>query len=390
MAVKKNIIACTKANKLISLISSLCKSCALDVSFINNGRELPAVLDSAPISFILIDTSIEDPCVIDLLNLLAGLQCEIPLLIVGDCEEKILFSINRIGTAKGLTVHVMPLNSFGDKTFKEILDVFDKKRDIINAEAITTGLEKKQFLMYYQPKIAIQNKLLVGVEALIRWQRPIQGLTPPDSFIPIAEESGLIIPMTYWVIKEVFSQYAAWIKSNIHVNIAINLSPKILTDLILPDELDKLSKEYKVNPKHICFEITEAAAMHWPEIVLEVLTRLRLKGFSLSIDDFGTGYSSLVELQRLPFTELKIDKSFVTDLTDNKANMHIVRSIINLGQNMGLSLVAEGVETKEAMDNLTNLGCDNVQGYIISRPLSANDFINWYKSNINKDGVYLK
>jgi EAL domain-containing protein (putative c-di-GMP-specific phosphodiesterase class I) len=390
MAAKKNIIACTKANKLISLISSLCKSCGLDVLFINNGRELPAVLDSSPIAFILIDTTIEDPCVIDLLNLLAGVQCDIPVLIVGDCEEKILFSINRIGTAKGLTVHVIPLNYFEDKTFKEILDVFDKKRVLINAEAITTGLEKKQFLMFYQPKIAIRNKLLAGVEALIRWERPLHGLTSPDSFIPIAEESGLIIPMTYWVIKEVFSQYAAWRKINVNVNIAINLSPQILTDLILPDELNKLSEEYKVNPKHICFEITEAAAMHWPDVVLEVLTRLRLKGFSLSIDDFGTGYSSLVELQRLPFTELKIDKSFVTDLTDNKANMHIVRSIINLGQNMGLSLVAEGVETQDAMDNLTNLGCDNVQGYLISKPLSASDFINWYRIKVNKDGIYLE
>lgn len=388
MAVKKNIIACTKTTDLINLISSLCKSCALDVLFVNNGRELPAVLDLSPVSFILIDTSVQDPCVIDILSLLAAVQSGSPVLIVGDCEEKILYSINRIGIAKGLKIHVMSLSSFGEKTFKELFNAIDKSHDIISAEVITTGLEKKQFLMFYQPKIAIHSKLLVGVEALIRWDRPVHGLTSPDYFIPIAEESGLIIPMTYWVIKEVFNQYALWSKSDINVNIAINLSPQILTDLILPDELNKLSKEYKVNPNHICFEITEAAAMHWPDIVLEVLTRLRLKGFSLSIDDFGTGYSSLVELQRLPFNELKIDKSFVTDLTDNKANMHIVRSIITLGKNMGLSLVAEGVETKDVMEQLKNLGCDNLQGYLISRPLSASDFISWYKSNINKDGVY--
>lgn len=388
MTVKKNIIACTNDSDLTVLINSICKYGCLNVLFINNGRELPSAIDSSHITFILLDTRLKDPCVIDLLGLLANLNCEIPILIVGDCEEKILLSIHRIGISKGLSVHVMSLDSFNEKTFKETLDLINRNSEIINEEAITIGLEKKQFRMYYQPKIATLDRHLVGVEALIRWDRPQHGLTSPDLFIPQAEKSGLIIPMTYWVIKEVFRQYADWCKNNITVNIAINLSPKILTDLILPDELDKLSKEYQVDPHHICFEITEAAAMHWPDVVLEVLTRVRLIGFSLSIDDFGTGYSSLVELQRLPFTELKIDKSFVTELTENNANMHIVRSIINLGQNMGLSLVAEGVETKAAMDNLTNLGCDNVQGYLISRPLSATDFISWYKNKIDKNGFY--
>jgi EAL domain-containing protein (putative c-di-GMP-specific phosphodiesterase class I) len=389
MAVKRNIIACANDKKLISLISSICKICSLDVLFINNGRELPTAIDSPHITFILLDTSIQEPCIIDLLGLLANLKCNIPILAVGDCEEKIMLSIHRIGVSKGLSVYVMPQSSFADDSIKELLDLIDKKIGIINDEAITIGLEKKQFRMHYQPKIESLTKKLVGVEALIRWERPNHGLTPPDLFIPLAEESGLIIPMTYWVIKEVFSQYALWNKNQIRVNIAINLSPKILTDLILPDELDKLSKEYKVNPNHICFEITESAAMHWPDIVLEVLTRLRLKGYSLSIDDFGTGYSSLVELQRLPFTELKIDKSFVTDLMANKANMHIVRAIINLGRNMGLSLVAEGVETKDAMDNLTHLGCEHIQGYLISKPLSATDFVNWYKNKIDNNGVYV-
>lgn len=389
MALKRNIIACTNDKKFISLISSVCKTSLLDVLFIHNGRELPTAIDSAHIAFILLDTSIQDPCIIDLLDLLANLNCNIPILVVGDSEEKILLSINRIGVSKGLTVHVMPQSSLGDDSIKEILDLIDKKSVIIDDEAITIGLEKKQFCMHYQPKIALYNKKLVGVEALIRWVRPNHGLTSPDLFIPLAEESGLIIPMTYWILKEVFCQYALWSKENIKINIAINLSPKILTDLILPDELDKLSREYKVNPNHICFEITESAAMHWPDIVLEVLTRLRLKGYSLSIDDFGTGYSSLVELQRLPFTELKIDKSFVMDLMTNKANKHIVRAIINLGQNMGLSLVAEGVETKEALDNLTDLGCEHIQGYLISKPLAAADFVTWYKNKIDNNGVYV-
>lgn len=128
--------------------------------------------------------------------------------------------------------------------------------------------------------------------------------------------------------------------------------------------------------------------MHWPDIVLEVLTRIRLKGFSLSIDDFGTGYSSLVELQRLPFTELKIDKSFVSDLAYNKSNMHIVKSIIGLGKNMNLTLIAEGVETKEVADKLLAMGCENMQGYLISRPLSESEFLNWYRNKIDKNEIF--
>lgn len=385
---KKTVLVCTQNNRFTSLIQSVCKVGAIEAILVKNGRELPELINSVSIIAILIDTSIQDPCAIDLLNLLYELNNEIPIIVIGNCEEKVLLSIKRIGTSKKLIVHAIHLDLFGKKEFLEIIDLIDKKSHIINNETITTALQKKQFKMYYQPKISINNNSLVGVEALIRWDRPNIGIVSPDSFISIAEESGLIIPMTYWVIHEVFSQYALWSKQKITTSIAINLSAKILTDIMLPDELDKLSKEFKVNPAHICFEITESAAMHWPEIVLEVVTRIRLKGFSLSIDDFGTGYSSLVELQQLPFTELKIDKSFITDLNQNQANLHIVRAIINLAQNMELSLVAEGVETSDALTRLKELGCDNLQGYLISKPLSVDEFIIWYKSKIDKNGTY--
>lgn len=388
-AVKKTILACTNDTKLSAQLASICQASSLEIFFIKNGRDLASIIDSAQLTTVLLDSNIEDPNIIDILYILSSVQCKIPIIIVGDCDEKVLLSVKRIGRLKDLYVYALHLNQSIPIKLTEILEHIDKRSQVINSEVIANALEKKQFEVYYQPKIEVRTNKLIGVEALLRWDRPNHGLIYPDYFIPIAEESGLITPMTYWVIREVFNQYVVWKKKKIELNYAINLSAKVLTDVILPDELGQMVKEFKINPEQICFEITEAAAMHWPEIVLEVLTRIRLKGFSLSIDDFGTGYSSLVELQRLPFTELKIDKSFVSDIAYNKSNLHIVRSIISLAQNMNLSLVAEGVETMEAAEQLKELGCDILQGYLYSKPLSVNDFTNWYKDKINAHGIYI-
>lgn len=389
MVLKKTILACTNDHQLTSRIAAVCEECSLETVFIKNGKELPAIFDTAHITVFLVDAGIQDPCVIDLLNILFNLKCEIPVIILGDCEENVFLAIKRIGSLKKLSMYTMSLDLFDSKLLLETLKQIYEKNPVINDEIITVALEKKQFKMYYQPKIAFKDNKFVGVESLIRLERPNHGLVFPDFFIPIAEESGLIIPVTYWIIHEVFRQYAIWKRKGKVIGFSINLSAKILIDVSLPDEIDKLAREFKVNPHDICFEITESAAMRSPDIVLEVLTRIRLKGFLLSIDDFGTGYSSLVELQRLPFTELKIDKSFVRDLANNDANLHITRSIINLGKNMGLSLVAEGVENREVISILKQSGCDVMQGYFISKPLSESEFISWYEVKIDKNGIYI-
>lgn len=386
--VKKSALICTKNNALAAIVTSLCQSCALEDIRIKNAKDISNIIENESFKLLILDTWLQEPSIIDLLYILSNLECEIPIMALGDCEEKVLLSIKRIGELKKLHIYTMKLDSLTTETFREILNVIDKKNDIINEEAIALALEKKQFIMHYQPKVALNTYKLQGAEALIRWQRPNHGLIQPDSFIPVVEKTDLIIPMTYWAIEEVFKQYAVWKRTGIRLKLAINLSAKILTDMILPDELSKLVKKYKVFPEDICFEITEAAAMHRPDIVLEVLTRIRLKVFSLAIDDFGTGYSSLVELQRLPFTELKIDKSFVSDIDYNISNMHIVKSIIGLGKNMNLTLIAEGVETKEAADKLLTMGCESMQGYLISRPLSENEFLKWCRNKINKNGVF--
>lgn len=389
MAMTKSVLACTDDNNLSSLISAICRECSMVARFVKNGREIPDLINSLRSPLIILDSSLQEPCIIDILDLLSTIKCELPIIVLGDCEEKVLLSIKRIGEFKNLSVFVTEKAPFQAHSFLNIMNIIDRKSNFINDEIIATAIEKKQFKMFYQPKIAIKTNKMIGLESLVRWERPNHGLIAPDFFIPKAEESGLIIPLTYWIIRNVFNQYAAWKKGKIILKLAINLPSGILTDLIFPNELIKLTNEFHVNPKHICFEITEAAAMNQADIILEVLTRIRLKGFSLAIDDFGTGYSSLVELQRMPFTELKIDKSFVSDVTTNKLNLNIVRSVINLAKNMNLLTVAEGVETQVVFNKLNEIGCDIAQGYLISQPKSVDDFNLWYRNKIGPDGIYL-
>ncbi len=207
----------------------------------------------------------------------------------------------------------------------------------------------------------------------MRWDRPNQGLLPPDEFIPLAERTSLIDSLTDYVLHAALEQITQWRTNGRPVAVAVNLAPQLLSDLNLPDRLSDLLKRYGVDGSEVILEITESAAMTDVARTMDILTRLRLKGIELSMDDFGTGYSTLVELYRMPFSEMKIDKSFVIDVNRNKEAEVIVRSIVDLGHNLELKVCAEGVETEEAMDFLRAIKCDLAQGYFLSKPLPPSD-----------------
>ena len=203
----------------------------------------------------------------------------------------------------------------------------------------------------------------------MRWQRSAREVVAPGRFLPLAESSNLIKPLTLVVVRIAMAQMAAWAESGFRPVVALNLSGRLFDDLALPDELAALAAEFKVAPGQVVFEITETAAMADAAACLDVTARLRLKGFSLSIDDFGTGYSSLVQLYRMPFSELKIDRSFVADMAASEEARTIVRSIVELARNLSMTACAEGVENRETSDLLTGLGCARAQGYFFGRPL---------------------
>ena len=239
------------------------------------------------------------------------------------------------------------------------------------AAELRRGIERGELVLHYQPKLSVGAGRPDGVEALVRWQHPHLGLVSPEGFIPLAEQSNLIKPLTRWVLEEALRQCAEWRANGLDLHVAVNLSPRTVLDPRLPREISGLLAACELPPEALQLEVTETKLVADFGRARAVLHELRSLGVRIAIDDFGTGYSSLAQLQQLPADELKIDKSFVMDMDTNANNAAIVRSTIGLARNLGLEVTAEGVETRETRALLEELGCDFVQGYLLGRPAPA-------------------
>jgi len=252
-----------------------------------------------------------------------------------------------------------------------------KPRHLALMRELRYAIERDELLMHYQPKIDLGTKRVIGVEALVRWQHPLGGLITPDQFIPLAERSGMIKPLTQWVMNAVLHQCQGWHQAGKEISVAMNLSPSILQDPDLPDQINALLKTCGVTPRWLELEITESVMMGDPTRALEVLGRLHGMGIRLSIDDFGTGYSSLGHLKKLPINEIKIAQPFVTGMMADENDTVLVLSIINLAHGLGLKVVAEGVENTETLNRLAALNCDRAQGYLMAPPLTQAELSRW-------------
>jgi EAL domain-containing protein (putative c-di-GMP-specific phosphodiesterase class I) len=219
-----------------------------------------------------------------------------------------------------------------------------------------------------------------SVEALVRWQHPERGLLFPDAFIPLAQHTGMIRPLTMHVLETALTQCARWDSEGLHVSVAVNLAMRNLLDTGLPDAIVRMLDRLGLTPDRLELEITESAIMADPTRALHILRQLSDLGIRIAIDDFGTGYTSLGYLKRLPVDELKIDKSFVLNMSHDENDAAIVRSTIDLGRNLGLEVVAEGVENLEVWERLSALGCDVAQGFYLSRPKPANELTVWMRA----------
>lgn len=246
------------------------------------------------------------------------------------------------------------------------------------------ALVDDQLELYYQPKIELSSGEIIGFEALLRWQHPKYGAIPPTQIIPLAEQTGDISAVTKWVIEKALKQLRSWQDRNIHLSISINLSVYNLYDAELIKQITELLHDNISLCHKMTFEITESAMMEQPELAVEVITLFDKLGVRISIDDFGTGFSSLSYLKRLPVDELKIDKSFVMEIHNDDSDAVIVRSTIDLAHNLGLEVVAEGIENQDIYDILSILGCDHAQGYHIGHPLPLNDIEHWLKPGASK------
>lgn len=239
------------------------------------------------------------------------------------------------------------------------------------------ALEQKELQLYYQPQVDLATGKTVSVEALARWPHPQQGMIPPADFIPMVEQSGLIKSFTLWVLQEAITQIRDWLNRGIDLRVGVNLSTRNLLDPDLPDLIAEILSEHDISPEYLTLEVTESAVMTRPEYAMKVLRRLHDMGLKLSIDDFGTGYSSFEYLKKMPVDVLKIDRSFILGMDSSEEDSMITRSIIDLSQNLGLEVVAEGVEDNLTLTILKTLKCDIAQGYYLCRPVPVYELEIW-------------
>ncbi len=256
------------------------------------------------------------------------------------------------------------------------LDVANEENLSLVSE-IKVAVEQNQFCLFVQPKIDFATGRLLAVEALVRWNHPERGMVFPDMFIPFAEQTGHIGKISYWMLSEAARYAAIWQSQGLDIAVAVNLSARDLIDIELPQKLRQILDEHQLQAHTISLEITESSIMDDPERALETVERIAKMGIQLSIDDFGTGYSSLAYLKRLPVNELKIDRSFVMDIERDQDDVTIVKSTIELGHNLGLKVVAEGIENQKVWDILKMLGCDYGQGYFMGKPMAAEKLLDW-------------
>ncbi|NTS76546.1 EAL domain-containing protein [Catenovulum sp. SM1970] len=373
-------------------VSDAAEIAGSSVTTISNGEQIEQQ-NCDDYDCIIVDLSIPGYDGVQLLRWLKDHRCNAKIIIASGCEPAILNSAKQLAETYKLNLIAALNKPFSLDTFLKALE-FDptsnqeqiKEEQDINEQQLLSALKEavdnNALTVYFQPKFNLKNMHLVGFESLARWFHNGVAI-PPSIFIPIAEENGLIDKITYQVIDLVLPQLNKWSKGETSLKVAINISARSLNQLDIPDYLANKTSQHGLLPQQIIIELTESALADDQSSSLEILTRLRMKGFNLSIDDFGTGYSSVQQLKNIPFNELKIDRSFITNFSDNIQSRTIINSTIEMAHKLGIKVVAEGIETQEAIDELTKLGCDIGQGFYYGKPMTADDAEKWMKANPN-------
>jgi len=373
--------------QIAELLTATIDSIGLNSQYFTNARQF-IQLSVDEVDIILLDINMPDIDGIEVLRTLGKNKCQAHLVLISGHDKGVLHSAEQLAQAHSLKVAATFTKPVQINELKKlILEVSQNTSALYNTSSTTKSLPtveelkkaitEKQLVLHYQPQIDIKTGELRGVEALVRWQHPERGMVFPDQFIGLAERNGLIGDLTASVIAMSIEQSREWQNSGLITKISVNISSDNITSLSLPEQLIDMLGHNELDPTRLTLEVTESALMGELVTSLDILTRLRMKGFGLSIDDFGTGYSSLSQLHKIPFTELKIDQSFIMSMTQDHESKAIVKTCILLGHELNMELVAEGVETQEILEILKEFGCDIAQGYHISRPIPADALLNW-------------
>lgn len=364
----------------------------------NLGFEAHAFLDvqqffahySEHIDVIVLDIHMPKMDGIEVIRSLAERGCSASLILISGFDPSVLHSAQELAREQSLHLKGALTKPFRINALNQLLlPLLEKQvrtpRSVprlnkpYRAAEINAALSSQQFVPYYQPQIALNDKTVVGVEVLCRWQRPNKGIIEPAQFIPLAEKYNLIAPMTWSVLSQALSQTQSLRQQYPALQLAINISATMFSALDLPEKMSALLEQYDMPPEALVIEVTESIIMDEAVKALDSLTRLRLKGFNISIDDFGTGYSSMQLLHRIPFSEIKIDQSFIMKMQHDAEAQAIAETVIMLGHKLGLTVVAEGIEDKVTLAQLKELNCEVGQGFHFARPMPAEEFFQWLK-----------
>jgi len=341
-----------------------------------------SVLDP-PIDVVVSDLDMPGMDGMELVRHIAAQRHRAALVIVTSMDPKVAAAVETMARAYGVALLGTIQKPLTARKLTAVLEAYvppeppDSGERAFTGEDIERGLKLGQFEALFQPKVELKTGKLAGAETLGRWRHPERGFVNPRHFIDLAEASGLIDPLTIAMVRDAAQCWHGLHRAGFEVTVSVNLSISSLTDPTFAERILGVVREERIDPPQLVFEVTESLAASDLGATLENLSRLRIKGFGLSLDDYGTGYSSMQRLSRVPFTELKIDGSFVKTASSNSQSYAMVESSIELARKLRIDAVAEGVETRVEFDLLVALGCQMAQGYYIARPMAATELVDW-------------
>ncbi|XDD51217.1 EAL domain-containing protein [Leptospira sp. WS92.C1] len=385
-----NLLILDDEEEIAGILGDLAKQCGFEVTITYKADDFFERL-SEQTQYIILDLMIPGVDGVDVLRMLSGKKLAVSVILISGADRRVLQSAEALAIQYGLRISGVLEKPIRIQEYQRVLTglISDKKNETasgsfstkrvakeadsaISPEEIEIAIRDEQFLLFYQPKINFKTGKVSSFESLVRWSHPDRGLIFPDSFIPTLESyPSLMDAMTEKLILQALRQCSIWNREFPGIAVAVNISPVSLNKLILPETISKMIESFGLKNNQLIVEVTETQLLENITSTLDILTRIRIRGIGLSVDDFGIGYSSLKQIHRYPFTELKIDRSFVSVAPYDKEALFICQAAIDLGHKLGMTVVAEGIETLEVGELMKKEGCDKGQGYFYSKPLPA-------------------
>jgi EAL domain-containing protein (putative c-di-GMP-specific phosphodiesterase class I)/ActR/RegA family two-component response regulator len=385
MVIKKLLVVDDEIG-FAKFVKDVAEELGFEVLLTDNPMEFNA-LYSNTIDIVVLDLFMPGADGIELLRYLANHNSQASVVFMSGKDSSVLHSAKQLASEQGISVLGALQKPFRAKELEDVLNKYIKcsprsavNLDLASVEELAQAIKDKALFLVYQPQVTISNREIVGVEALVRWKHSTKGMIPPSYFIPLAEENGLIAAITLFTSQAAIRQQGIWRTQGSNIRMSLNISPRILDDLDLPSQLEASAKALGADISELVIEVTETALTTNLALFMDILARLRMKGFGISIDDFGTGYSSLQQLMRAPFTELKIDRAFIQNIDTDKESYTISKISIMLAHELGMTAIAEGIETEAEWNILKQLGCDEAQGYWMGRPMPPEEIKSWMQS----------